>query len=126
MRDTTASEYVDWMKHIHEEEWEHHPAIHYYLAQIACEIWNFRQAWTKSPKWKTPEDFLIKFKTSEEVEKAKQEKLDEQRPISEEEEIRLRQEAVDREKAFWVSWAEAHTSDRRRQRGNRPRPGPGP
>jgi hypothetical protein len=91
---TTSSEFKDWIKYIHWKEWEENSRLHYYLARIACEIYNFRMMFTTSGKAKPIEDFLLKFESKEET---KPELAAESRPevpkdLTPEEEEKLKKE----------------------------------
>lgn len=58
----SSSEFIEWMRFLHWKEWEEDTRIHYYLAQIAAEIYNFRLMFcTGKHKPANVEDKLIKF-----------------------------------------------------------------
>lgn len=67
MGKTTSSEFRDWLKYIQWKEWEEDSRLHYYLARIACEVYNFRMMFTQSGKAKQIEDFLMKFTSKEDA-----------------------------------------------------------
>lgn len=70
-REHTSTEFNEWLKHIHWKEWEEDTRLHYYLARIAFEIYNFRMMWVeaKDRKFRPLEDFLLKFTDKEPGEK---------------------------------------------------------
>lgn len=89
--ETASTEVNDWV-HFYEMKDTRTEPIHWYLAHIALMIYNIGHWFSRKWKKATMEDFLIKFKTTEDVQKPVKEELTDQQRM-----IRMQQS-----KAFWI------------------------
>lgn len=109
--ETTSTEFIEWMSHLHKEEWETNTRLHYYLARIAWEIYIFRQTFMKTPKPLPLEDFLMKFGPKEDVERENEKArsgrlIVPDNPAEAEKAFRkARDEAAEKSKSGWLAWA---------------------
>jgi len=65
-KQTTSSEFVNWVQYLNEEPNRFNP-LYFYLAQIAAEV---RRTIVKKPEKVKVEDFVIKFISKEDQRKA--------------------------------------------------------
>jgi hypothetical protein len=102
---TTSTEFLEWVCFLEMEEYERHSKQDHYLAQIAAEIRQFREIFSRNPRTVSMKEFLLKREEGKSPSsRASQDSSPE--PIKsndKEEELIQAQVAAEHSKAAWAA-----------------------